>query len=327
MKIVKYSQNNKKEWNTFIENSKNGTFLFNRDFMDYHKDQFTDFSLMVYENEKLIACFPANSNANNQIISHQGLTYGGIVITTSLRLNKYLKIFREILHFLHHNFITTIYYKSIPCFYTTHPSEEENYALFLLKSENYRTDTSVTIQNNTTKILYKKDRKARVKQGNKLNLTIENNKGFEAFWNQILIPNLKQKFNKKPVHSLKEIKLLSEKFPNQIHQINIFYNNTIVAGCTIFETKTTAHTQYIAGNTFGKKSGALDKLIDELITTTFAKKQYFDFGICNEKEGKYINHGLLDWKEGFGGRTYVHKFYKINTENFSNLDAVIKTHN
>ena len=65
-------------------------------------------------------------------------------------------------------------------------------------------------------------------------------------------------------------------------------------------------------------------LFDYLITDLFKEKEFFDFGICNEKNGKYINHGLLDWKEGFGGRTYVHKFYNIKTSKHYLLNSVIK---
>ena len=65
-------------------------------------------------------------------------------------------------------------------------------------------------------------------------------------------------------------------------------------------------------------------LFEYLITDLFKDKEFFDFGICNENQGMYINHGLLDWKEGFGGRTYVHKFYNIITSKHYILDKVIK---
>lgn len=325
IKVVRYTEHSKKEWDMFIELSKNGTFLFKRDFMEYHKDRFEDYSLMVYSKEKLVACFPANINKNKTVTSHSGLTYGGIIVSELLRLNEYLKVFREILLFLNSNNISILYYKSIPCFYTIQPSEEDSYALFLLEADNYRTDTALTIKNKSlTKIPYQTRRKRSMKKSNKLTVKIENEKGYEVFWNEILEPNLEKRFGKKPVHSLKEIKILDAKFPNNIHQINIFCNDTIVAGATIFETKTTAHAQYISGNDFGRNSGALDRLFDELINNFFSEKEYFDFGICNERDGKYINHGLLDWKEGFGGRSYVHRFYKIETKNYENLDVVIK---
>jgi len=63
-KIVKYTSTYYSEWNVFIENSKNGTFLFQRDFMEYHKDRFEDFSLLVYFKKKLVCVLPANIYGN-----------------------------------------------------------------------------------------------------------------------------------------------------------------------------------------------------------------------------------------------------------------------
>ena len=44
--------------------------------MDYHKDRFEDYSLMVFKDEKLVAVLPAN-RVEDKLFSHQGLTYGG----------------------------------------------------------------------------------------------------------------------------------------------------------------------------------------------------------------------------------------------------------
>ena len=61
MKIVKYTAEDKNNWNEFVRNSKNGHFFFQRDYMEYHSDRFDDFSLMFYdETYKLIAILPPN---------------------------------------------------------------------------------------------------------------------------------------------------------------------------------------------------------------------------------------------------------------------------
>ena len=46
--IQRYTAEKTDEWNTFVAASKNGTFLFNRCYMDYHSDRFKDHSLMFY---------------------------------------------------------------------------------------------------------------------------------------------------------------------------------------------------------------------------------------------------------------------------------------
>ena len=46
MFIERYKSKHFEIWNKFIAKSKNGLFMFNRNFMDYHKDKFKDHSLL-----------------------------------------------------------------------------------------------------------------------------------------------------------------------------------------------------------------------------------------------------------------------------------------
>lgn len=77
--IVRYTPEHKTEWNRFVAQSKNGTFLFDRNYMDYHSDRFLDFSLMFYLEGRLYALMPANKKGD-VFQSHAGLTYGGLVM-------------------------------------------------------------------------------------------------------------------------------------------------------------------------------------------------------------------------------------------------------
>lgn len=322
IKVRRYQKEDKNIWDNFIQNSKNATFLFERNFMDYHEDQFIDISLMIFKDEKLIAVLPANLSSKNEVVSHSGLTYGGIVLGKEVRLNLYLMLFREILFFLNSSDINVLKLKSLPVFYSTLPSQENVYALFLVEAKIFRVDTSLTIIQEE-KLSYQSRRIRSIKKAHKLNYSIVKGNDFKIFWNEILEPNLMSRFGNKPVHSLAEIELLAERFPKNISQVNIFVNNKIVAGSTIFETENVAHAQYISANDYGRESGAIDELFNYMIMEVFKKKKYFDFGICNEQEGKLLNHGLLDWKEGFGGRTFTHEFYEINTANFNLLNNTI----
>ena len=92
----------------------------------------------------------------------------------------------------------------------------------------------------------------------------------------------------------------------------------------VFITNNVVHAQYISANEFGRESGALDKLFDYLISNFQLEKDYFDFGICNELDGRKINHGLLEWKESFGGKVFIHEFYDISTCNYINIENIIK---
>ena len=57
LRIEKFQQEKVQLWNNFNKNAKNGLFMFDRSYMDYHRDRFKDHSLMFYDEDKLIAIF------------------------------------------------------------------------------------------------------------------------------------------------------------------------------------------------------------------------------------------------------------------------------
>ena len=320
-KIIKYTSEHYQMWNNFVANSKNATFLFQRDFMEYHSDRFEDFSLMVFdEKDNLKAILPANIS-DNKLYSHQGLTYGGVVIDSTLKIEKFIAIYSAILRFLNENTIDRIHFKLLPSFYCSQPSEEIKYALFLSEAKLTRRDALVTVALQS-QFKIDSNRVEGVKRAEKLGLKIKKEINFTSFWNTVLIPNLEAKHEAKPVHTLAEIQILQEKFPNQIVQYNVYENNEIVAGTTLFLDKRTVHVQYISAIGDKNQHGALDYLFHKLITEEFKDFSYFDFGISNENQGKNINKGLQYWKETFGARTFTQDFYEVETRNFAKFNQV-----
>jgi len=67
--------------------------------MEYHNDRFEDYSLLIHKNNKLVAVLPANKKEGT-VYSHQGLTYGGLVISSKIKLPDYIVLFQEVLQFL-----------------------------------------------------------------------------------------------------------------------------------------------------------------------------------------------------------------------------------
>lgn len=308
------------KWNDFLTISKNQTFLFNRNFMDYHSDKFEDYSLMIFEDDTLVSVLPANI-VNNELFSHQGLTFGGFVFQRDEKLLNIFGIVKSALQYLTENGISSLYYKLIPRFYNTIGADEIDYAMFILNAELYRRDSALCISLDT-KLNYQNRRIRSIKKALASGVEIREDKSFNDFWNNILIPNLKERFGVLPVHSLEEINKLGSNFPANIKQYNAYFNGELIAGTTIFETDTVAHAQYISSSQFGRNSGGLDLLFHHLINDIYKDKKYFDFGISNEDNGRKINQGLLEWKEGFGGRSFSHDFYKIQCHKYPNLDTV-----
>jgi hypothetical protein len=316
-----YEKSNYKNWNAFIGKAKNATFLFHRDFLEYHNDRFQDYSLIVLDKEKWVAVVPANI-VGNEIFSHQGLTYGGLVYNEKIKLSSVIEIFKAVLSFLNENNIEKLQLKLIPSIYHQEPAEELNYALFLAEAQLIRRD-SMAVIDLSKKISIASGRKEGITKGKKSKLEIKEVDDFELFWNTILIPNLAKKHHAKPVHSLQEMTKLKELFPENIRQFNVFENGIIVAGTTIFETENVAHCQYISGKEDKNELGGLDLLFHHLITEVFKNKRFFDFGTSNENQGRKLNNGLSYWKESFGASIIVHDFYEVKPTNYNLLDNVL----
>ncbi len=320
--VERYTVDRMREWDGFLGNAKNSTFLFYRDYMDYHRDRFTDHSLMVFKDQALVAVLPANLGADGTLISHEGLTYGGLVVSRVATLDDVLACFHVILHYLSQNRISRLLYKRIPGFYNTLPDDEVAYALFLLEARLYRRDCSTAISQ-ADRLPFRRDRRNLIKKANRLGVRIVQETSFQPFWEKVLAPQLAIRYGAKPVHTLEEITLLASRFPEQIKQFSAYCGDEIVAGTTIYETPTVAHAQYGAVTEEGRGMGAQACLFGSLIER-YQDKRFFDFGTSNENEGRALNRGLLDWKEGFGGRCYTHDFYEIATENYVKLEPVLQ---
>jgi hypothetical protein len=320
-RVEKYTKENRLAWDTFISGAKNATFLFARDFMEYHSDRFTDYSLLVYKDDLLYAVLPANI-VGDKLYSHKGLTYGSLVLSKSAKLLYTFEAFKALLAFLDAKAISTLELRNIPTFYNTMPSDELSYFLFKANATLIKRDALMVIDT-STKIKFQKNRREGINKAKRNGLTIAVEHNFEGFWNEILIPNLQKKHGVAPVHSLEEIQLLAAKFPDHIKQVNVYKDNVIVAGTTLFLTKTTIHPQYVSGNSDKNAFGSLDLAYDYIINHFDSSRRYFDFNISSEENGTALNSGLIFWKESCGARTYVADNYLIDTACYKTLDLHI----
>ena len=310
MKVSIYSNKDKDCWNNFLINSKNSHFMFNRKYMEYHSDRYKDFSL-IFRNDKnaIKAVFPANIS-DDVLNSHEGLTFGGLCVHKNITAIEVHEIFHLLIDFSKTNKIKKILYKRLPDFYTSYPSQEDLYSLFLLKAKLFRRDISTTIELKNI-IPFSVLRTRKVKKALKSGLFVEETDHLLPFW-KILENVLSSQHKTKPVHSLNDMIKLKKKFSNNIKCFVAKKNDQVLAGILIFETIDVAHTQYLANSKFGRTMGALDLIVFELVYKVYKSKKYFNFGISTENMGTKLNNGLIFQKEGFGGRGQVHEFYEID---------------
>jgi hypothetical protein len=309
--VKPYQENDYANWNAFIGQAKNATFLFHRDFMEYHKDRFEDFSLVVFEDEKLIAVLPAN-RVGDIVYSHQGLTYGGLVYSSKLNGEKVEDILDSILSFFKENEVQSFFFKSIPQFYTSKGNAEMDFFLFKRGAFLDKKEMNLGI-NLAMPLTISKSKLKHFRKIEELDLEMVEEQHLESFWGSVLEPRLLEKYNAKPVHTLHEITTLKEKFPNNIKQFSVYFEDVIIAGITVFETETVVKSQYGATTKKGEELRALDFLFINLIQKFKSEgKLFFDMGIVNEDNEKGYHAGLLKQKEELGCSVYSQDFYKMN---------------
>ena len=308
MKIEVYNSSLKKKWNDFVATSKNAHFMFYRDYIEYHSDRFCDQSLLIHDDRsRLLALLPANI-AGDILYSHQGLTFGGLILDIHTNAEEVLKIFSELRFFLVQRGFKKLVYKCLPYIYFSQPSDEDRYALFINNTVLARRDISSTIFIQS-RAPYTKGRKWAINKALKAEIAVEQSESWEEFW-EILTEMLQTTHQVLPVHSLAEIKRLVDFFPENIKLFVAKKQKKIMAGIVIYEDRHWLHTQYMANTPAGKSVGALDLIVDRLLVEYYPDKQILDFGISNEKEGRFLNVGLIAQKESFGARAVVHDFYE-----------------
>jgi hypothetical protein len=297
------------EWNAFVARSRNGTFLFDRGYMDYHADRFPDASLLFRdERGRLIALMPA-SRKDDVLISHGGLTYGGVVSGPEVRVAGMLHLFDALLDHARKAKVRRIVYKPVPHIYHVQPAEEDLYALFRNGALLIRMDASATIDLRNP-LGWSHGRKSALGKARKAGLTVRETHDFHTYMG-IVEDRLRERHDTAPTHTAEEIGLLARRFPDRIRLFAAYAGEHMLAGIVIYDCGRCAHAQYIAATSEGTEYGAVEVIVDRLLTEIYANRDWFDFGISTEQAGRHLNEGLSGYKEMFGARTTVYTAWEI----------------
>lgn len=306
--IRRYTPEHVDEWNQFVAESKNGVFLFDRRYMDYHSDRFCDHSLMFYLDGRLLAVLPAHQSGDT-LCSHNGLTYGGLVMSPRLTVVQTMHLFREMNEYLRSQGIRHVSYKAIPWIYHRLSAEEDLYALYHeCHARIVARDFSTNIYLDAT-LRWERVRRRGVVRAQNAGVIVERSDKYEAFW-QVLADNLMNKYGVKPVHSLQEIELLHERFPQNIQLYQAVREGKVLGGVVLYISSQVVHAQYSSASPEGKKLGVIDLLYDQIFKD-YRDYPYFDFGRSTEHpDGSGLNENLVFQKEGYGGRGLCYDIYE-----------------
>lgn len=309
MTVEIYNPSLAAEWDRVVDECRNATFLHLRGYMDYHADRFEDMSLIARDDRgRIIALLPANRRGD-VLQSHGGLTYGGWLMTPRADMPAMMSVWDRMTGLLREHGIRELIYKPVPHIYHKSPAEEDLYALWRAGGQlDSVLISSVIDMSNILGFDMSARRKVRrtADAGVKAGLSDD----WKGYW-QVLEDRLRRAHNTRPVHSLAEMELLHNRFPENIKLYTAVQNELIVSGVVMYITDTTMHCQYIASSDLGLKINALPLLFEHILSEADPGIRYFDFGTSNEDGGLVLNEGLIRQKASFGARAIAFPSYKI----------------
>src|SRR5205085_134261 len=147
MQVISYSESDAELWDEFVARAPMATFLHTRRFLSYHGARFTDCSLLLKEEHRLLGLFPAAlaPEDDRQVLSHPGITYGGVLHTGALRGARMFNALAAIAAHYTARGYETLRYKAVPYIYQQMPAADDLYALAHAGAVRYRCDLSCAI--------------------------------------------------------------------------------------------------------------------------------------------------------------------------------------
>ncbi|MBN8260724.1 MAG: GNAT family N-acetyltransferase [Xanthomonadales bacterium] len=296
------------DWAQVLRHAKNGVFLFERAFMEYHGDRFRDASLLAYEDDRAVALLPAAWVGVDAVSSHPGLTFGGLVLDRQLRGSQALAILAAMLAAWRDAGARSCTIKALPSLFATYPAAEMEYALWRAGFRLARRDLSSVLPL-ADRLPFNAAKLAGARKARKAGVLVA--PVAVTDFHAVLSSVLRERHGTDPVHSSAELALLESRFPDRILCRGARVDGRIVAGALVFAYRHVWHTQYLASTAEGRDAGALDLVVQALVEEACAQgASHLSFGTSTADAGRTVNEGLLWQKESFGARAVVHDFYE-----------------
>lgn len=312
-RIIFADRSHDEMWDDFVTNqSVNGTFLHTRRFLNYHpEDRFRDCSLLLHYDSHLAAVCPANlleKEGKKIFLSHQGSTYGGLVIAKRYYKAKYVvAMVAELKEFLRKHGFGEAYLKLTPDILSEDSALLEFACYYHGFSEYKEINPYIDYEYYKEPVIrnFSQGKKTHVHNCERENVTIRPLQSEEEIgeYYDILCKNLK-KYDLAPVHSLAELlDLKYNRLKNECEFFGAYLDGTMVAGGLMFyfQKAMVAHTQYLSARSEYASLSPMTYLYYWIIKT-MKERGYrkLSWGICTEERGRILNFGLLNNKEAYG---------------------------
>lgn len=313
--VRSYCPEDRRWWDDLVARACNGTFLHTRRFISYHGDRFRDRSLVLENRRKrIVGVFPAAEAPSDpdMIISHPGLTYGGVIHDGTVWGAAMVGALDAIANHYRSLGYRRLRYKAVPSIFHASPAEDDLYALFRLGARRHQCDLSVAVDLANRGRVTRRRRHSQ-KRAERDGVHVQEDWGeIAGFW-RLLERNLAIRHDASPVHSMAEIQLLHEKFPDAILLIIAKIGADLAAGALLFMSDRVSRAQYTATTSQGRVACATNPVMEHALDIATKRGcRYFDFGTCTLDEGRSLNQDSYHFKVSFGGGAVLYHHYELD---------------
>lgn len=310
MRIIPYMPEYASMWDSAVAESRNGIFQHYRAYMEYHSDRFDDCSLMAFDDkDRVVAVLPAHRRGN-VVCSHRGLTFGGWLMTARADMPAMMEIWRLMAEHYAAQGFEELYYRPAPHIYHSYPAEEDLYALFRAGGNIAEVRVS-SVVDLSCPLGFDMTCRQSVRKAQKACIVLGASSDYASFWS-MLESLLRERHDAVPVHTLQEITMLQERFPDNIRLYTASLDGRLLAGVVMYGGPLTTHSQYTASTAEGRDLRVLPALYSYIMNEAAAAGvRWFDFGTSCEEAGRILNEGLVRQKCSFGARAVAYNAYTI----------------
>jgi hypothetical protein len=311
IEVVRYMPELKAPWDALVARAKNPNFLFLRDYMDYHQDRFADHSLMFFAAGRALACLPANETQAG-LQSHQGLTFGGLVMHRDIRLNEVSAIVGTLRGYLAANRLRELVYRPMPYPYHELPAEEDLLALHQAGA--------VPIERRAAALLragpaapFSVNRRKDLKRCRLAEVEVKRSSAIAAFM-RLCAGHLQRRHSTKPVHSAAEMVRLADRFPENIQLYTAKRRGETIGGMVMYRNDACSRLQYVGLSAAGEELGAEAAIVDHILRRVLKPGSWLDLGTSNDPATGALGEGLYRYKESLGARAVEQTTYRLSLD-------------
>ena len=302
------------DWDTVTRKAVNGHFMFERNYMDYHADRFDDHSLLFYDDRvhsdrEPVAVLPAHRKGGD-LISHQGLPFAGLLWTEDVRMNAMAESVQALIDHMTKHDLSRLIYSPVPAPYKRFHDDEDIYQIERAGAvvAGTKVGCSARIGSNPG---ISKNRREIVNRAARRGLRFETRIPLADSYG-IISNCLQEKFQKRPVHTLAELELLTQRYPKAIRCDGVFHEDDLVHSIITFHSDTCVRAQYTGGTNRGRDMHAQDFAFVSLVDAPEMQGRWFDFGTSMNPDTGDLQSKLHWYKETLGGRASLLRTYMLD---------------